>query len=75
MTVTRDYFESAAMCLYEQCEYPAVRYCILTKLLGREAPDELCNAFLHSDIVDELYKTQDADGGWGPLESKDYSPI
>lgn len=73
MTLTRDFFESAAMCLYEQCGYPAVRYSILTKLLGREAPEELYRAFLSSDIVDELYKTQDAEGGWGPLSSKDYS--
>ena len=73
MTPTREFLKSAAMCLYEQCEYPAVRYCILTKLLGKQAHEELYSAFLYSDIVEELYKTQDAEGGWGPLESKDYT--
>ena len=73
MVPSREFLESAAMCLYEQCEYPAVRYCILTKLLGKKAPEELYRAFLYSDIVEELYQTQNADGGWGPLESKDYT--
>lgn len=66
MFPSREFLESAAMCLYEQCEYPAVRYCILTKLLGKKAPEELYRAFLYSDIVEELYQTQNADGGWGP---------
>lgn len=29
--------------------------------------------FLGSDIVEEMYKTQDMDGGWGKLFDKDYS--
>lgn len=29
--------------------------------------------FLKSDIVEEMYQTQDENGGWGKLRSKDYS--
>ena len=63
--------------LYDFCEYPAVRYKITYHYLGAayDSP-ELCAlrpAFLHSDIVQELYDAQSSHGDWGPLFNKDYS--
>lgn len=70
-------FEKYAMNLYEYCTYPAVRYKILYSLLDTSYNDitlaELREGFLHSDIVEELYKEQSPYGDWGPLQSKDYS--
>ncbi len=65
------------MRLYDYCEYPAVRYKILFHLLDKPYDDKemmsLRKAFLYSDIVEELYQTQDSYGGWGKFQSKDYS--
>lgn len=62
---------------YEYCEYPAVRYKILYHLYETPYNDDkltsIRNDFLYSDIVDELYNEQKPDGGFGPLQSKDYS--
>ena len=73
----RDEVISSAKKLYEFCEYPAVRYKILFHLLDTPYDSEklvpLRPAFLQSDIVEELYQTQDMDGGWGNLFNKDYS--
>lgn len=73
----KDEFEKHAMALYEFCEYPAVRYNILFTLLDVPYEDErltgLREEFLKSDVVEELYQCQDANGGWGRLRSKDYS--
>ena len=70
-------FEEAALRLYDFCDYPAVRYKILFHLLGRPYYDkelsQLRPQFLSSDIVQELYQTQDRYGGWGKLQSKDYT--
>ena len=75
--MTKSEFEKHAMALYEFCEYPAVRYNILYTLLDvpyeGEKLTELRKEFLKSDIVEELYQCQDANGGWGRLRSKDYS--
>ena len=74
---TREEFIKAALRLYEFCEYPAVRYKILFHLLDTPYDDEklssLRPAFHKSDIVDELDREQDYNGGWGKLQSKDYS--
>ncbi len=66
-----------AMALYEFCEYPAVRYNILFSILDTPYQDtsltELREGFLASDIVEEMYETQDEYGGWGNFRSKDYT--
>ncbi len=66
-----------ALRLYDFCDYPAVRYKILTSLLDVPLTDqrvsELYPKFLYSDIVEEMFETQDKYGGWGRLTSKDYS--
>ncbi|MDD4124862.1 MAG: hypothetical protein PHW77_03955 [Eubacteriales bacterium] len=75
--LTRDEFNKTAMRLYDFCEYPAVRYKILFHLLDKPYDDKeltaLRPAFLASDIVEELYREQDRNGGWGKFQSKDYS--
>ena len=75
--MTKSEFEKHAMALYEFCEYPAVRYNILYTLLDVPYEDErltkLRKEFLKSDVVEELYACQEANGGWGPLRNKDYS--
>lgn len=75
--LTKDIFKKAALRLYEYCDYPAVRYKILFHLLDipykHDALALLRPDFLISDIVDELYQTQHYNGGWGPLQSKNYS--
>ena len=66
--MTKSEFEKHAMALYEFCEYPAVRYNILYTLLDVPYEDErlteLRKEFLKSDIVEELYAHQKANGGW-----------
>ncbi|MDR0325295.1 MAG: hypothetical protein LBI19_04265 [Oscillospiraceae bacterium] len=75
--LTKETFRKAALRLYDDCEYPAVRYNILFRLLDTPYEDQtLCElrpAFLSGDIVEELHAEQDYFGGWGPLQSKDYS--
>ena len=75
--MTKEDFQKHAMALYEFCEYPAVRYKILFSLLDTPYEDnsltELRKEFLKSDIVEEMYQLQDMNGGWGKLQSKDYS--
>lgn len=75
--LTKEIFKKAALRLYEYCEYPAVRYKILFHFLDTPYDsDELAplrRGFLQSDIVEELYQTQDYSGGWGPILNKDYS--
>lgn len=70
-------FEKAALRLYDFCEYPAVRYKIMSHLLDKPSNDDritlLRPEFLSSDIVEELYHEQDVYGGWGRFQSKDYS--
>jgi hypothetical protein len=73
----KEAFQKAALRLYDYCEYPAVRYNILFRLLETPYSDEKLTAmradFLKSDIVEELFREQDRYGGWGRLFSKDYS--
>ncbi|MCL2003621.1 MAG: hypothetical protein FWG72_06425 [Oscillospiraceae bacterium] len=75
--LTKDSFRKAALRLYDRCPYPAVRYKILFHFLDTPYEDDaLCELrpqFLSSDIVEELWREQEYLGGWGPLESKDYS--
>jgi len=75
--LTREQLKQYALRLYEYCETPAVRYKILFHLLGEPYESEkladLRAGFLKSDIVEELYRAQDYNGGWGRLLSKDYS--
>lgn len=81
--LTAQYIKTATECLIAFCEEnrlpqtETVRYSVLFRLL--ETPYEnaalstLRPAFLHSDIVEELYQQQSYTGGWGRLFSKDYS--
>ena len=73
----REAFRKAALRLYEYCAYPAARYKILFRFLDTPYEDkalrELRPAFHASDLVEELCQEQDYNGGWGPLQSKDYS--
>lgn len=75
--ISKNDFNAAAFRLYDFCEYPAVRHKIESQLLDtpshKDSFTQLHNEFLKSDIVDELYEQQDEYGGWGPLQSKDYS--
>lgn len=75
--LTKEIFQKHSLALYDFCEYPAVRYKILFSLLDTPFEDEklsrLRDEFLHSDIVEEMYRTQGENGGWGKLRSKDYS--
>ncbi|MGN1346297.1 MAG: hypothetical protein ACI4V1_05895, partial [Eubacteriales bacterium] len=75
--MTRSDLRTFAERLYDFCPYPAVRYKILTGLLDVPQTDErvgeLYPQFLASDIVEELFVTQDRYGGWGKLHSKDYT--
>lgn len=76
MLTKRDFYTFAKR-LYTFCPYPAVKYKILTSLFDLSSTDdrvrELYPQFLHSDIVQEMFDTQDRYGGWGRLTSKDYS--
>ncbi len=75
--MTKAEFKKHALALYDFCKYPAVRYKILFSLLDTPYDDaslaQLRSEFLKSDIVEEMYRTQKSDGGWGKLRSKDYS--
>ena len=63
--------------LLEFCEYPAVQYKVKFSILDVPYGDSelslLRKAFVKSDIVEEMYQTQDSYGGWGSFQSKDYS--
>ncbi|MDR0292646.1 MAG: hypothetical protein LBH95_00640 [Oscillospiraceae bacterium] len=75
--LTREDVRKAALRLYDFCENPAVRYAVFFRLLDTPYEDEtlarLRPPFLESGIVEELAEEQDYNGGWGPLQSKDYS--
>lgn len=75
--LTKSEFTKHAEALLEFCEYPAVQYKVKFSLLDTPYEDEglsiLRKDFLQSDIVEEMYETQDEHGGWGKLRSKDYS--
>ncbi len=65
-------FSEAAKGLFDWTENPAIKHKILKDFFN--APCECYHeAFLQSDIVNELYREQEPDGNWGPLNSKDYS--
>lgn len=63
--------------LLDFCKYPAVHYKAMLSFLDISYESESLSAlrgeFLKSDIVEEMYQTQDENGGWGKLRSKDYS--
>ena len=75
--LTKDNFQKAARQLYDFCNNPAAQYKILFHLLDTPYDNheltKLRIDFLKSDIVEELYQTQDYHGGWGKLRDKDYS--
>lgn len=75
--ITKEQFERAADRLFNFCPYPAVRYNILFHLFDKPYEDPVLAKFrpefLASDIVEELYRAQAPNGGWGKLNSKDYS--
>ena len=75
--LTRSDLHTFAERLYEICPYPAVKYKIVTSILSLPPEDERVREwypqFLKSDIVEEMFETQDRFGGWGRLQSKDYS--
>lgn len=75
--ITKEEFYSHAEALLHFCEYPAVKYKVLFSFYNTPYRDEALSAlreeFLKSDIVEEMYQTQDINGGWGKLRSKDYS--
>lgn len=81
--LTREDFNKTALRLHDFCQYnrlpqtASVRYKTLFHLLDKSYDNEeltaLRPAFLASDIVEELYQEQDRFGGWGKLQSKDYS--
>lgn len=75
--LTKNEFREHAMALLDFCRYPAVQYKVRFSLLDTPYEDEELSAlrkiFLKSDIVEEMYQTQDVNGGWGRLRTKDYS--
>lgn len=75
--MTKREFQEHAEALLAFCRYPAVQYKVKFQLLDTPYQDEalskLRREFLKSDIVEEMYQTQDISGGWGKLCSKDYS--
>jgi len=75
--LTKREFDKYCKNLFDVCEYPAVKYKIASDFLGENDSNsnvrELHENFLKSDIVEELYQMQNADGNWGRLFSKDYS--
>lgn len=81
--LTKEDLYKVTLRLYEFCQYnclpqtAAVHYKILFHLLDKPYDDKelttLLPTFLSSDIVEELYQEQDMYGGWGRLQSKDYS--
>lgn len=75
--ITYEDLNRHAKALLAFCEYPAVEYKVKFSILGVPYEEEglslLRKAFLKSDIVEEMYETQDERGGWGHFQSKDYS--
>lgn len=75
--ITYEDISRRAKVLLEFCEYPAVQYKVKFSILDVPYEDSelsfLRKAFLKSDIVEEMYQTQDSYGGWGRFQSKDYS--
>lgn len=75
--LTQSEYRKHAAALLDFCQYPAVQYKVRFSLLDTPYQDEELTAlrrdFLKSDIVEEMYQTQDIHGGWGKLRSKDYS--
>lgn len=75
--ITYEELNRHAEALLAFCEYPAVHYKVKYSIQGIPYEDTelslLRKAFLKSDIVEEMYQTQDDYGGWGKLQSKDYS--
>ncbi len=71
------WFEDHVAALLAFCQYPAVEYKARLAFLDTPYDDPalsaLRQAFLKSDIVEEMYQEQDEHGGWGRLQSKDYS--
>ncbi len=75
--ITQEDIGRHAKALLAFCGYPAVHYKVKFSILGVPYEDKelslLRGDFLKSDIVEELYQTQDERGGWGNFQSKDYS--
>ena len=75
--ITYKDLEVHAKALLEFCQYPAVKYKVKFSILNVPYEDGelslLRKDFLKSDIVEEMYQTQDSHGGWGLFQSKDYS--
>lgn len=75
--ITYEDLSRNANTLLDFCEYPAVQYKVQFTILDVPYEDRglslLRKAFLKSDIVEEMYQTQDVNGGWGHFQSKDYS--
>lgn len=75
--ITTGKFYEHVEALLRFCEYPAVQYKARLSLLDVPYQDAALSAlrreFWKSDIVEEMYQTQDINGGWGRLRSKDYS--
>lgn len=75
--ITYEDIERHAEALLAFCQYPAVKYKVKFSVLGVPYENEelscLRDVFLKSDIVEEMYQTQDIYGGWGKFQSKDYS--
>lgn len=75
--ITYEDLNRSAKALLEFCEYPAVQYKVNYSILDVPYEDGelslLRKIFLKSDIVEEMYQTQDINGGWGNFQSKDYS--
>ena len=64
--LTQSEFRRHAEALLEFCQYPAVQYKVHFSLLDTPYEDEALTAlrreFLKSDIVEEMYQTQDIHG-------------
>lgn len=75
--ITHEDLNRHANALLAFCQYPAVQYKVKFSILDVPYEDKelslLRKEFLKSDIVEEMYRTQDEYGGWGHFQSKDYS--
>ncbi len=75
--ITYEDLNRHAKALLKFCAYPAVQYKVKFSILDTPYEDKelslLREAFLKSDIVEEMAQTQDDYGGWGNFQSKDYS--
>lgn len=75
--ITYEELNKHAKALIEFCDYPAVWYKVKFSIMDVSYEDKelssLRKAFLTSDIVEEMYQTQDSYGGWGQFQTKDYS--